>query len=234
MKTRAGWWLAAGLVVLSAVPVAAGAMRLGELAGGNITRENARFFATPFPVVVHIVAATLFSVGGAFQFVPQLRSPRSNWHRRAGGLLVGCGLIVGLSGLWMTRFYPRIEGDGDLLYVLRLLFGSAMVVCIVVAMDSIRRRDWIQHGAWMTRGYAIGMGAGTQVLTHFPYFIVIGRPGELARALLMGAGWLINLAAAEWAIRSVTRAPTRARRDGRAASTGTQAESGSRVATLPV
>jgi hypothetical protein len=30
---------------------------------------------------------------------------------------------------------------------------------------------------------------------------IAGPPGELSRALLMGAGWLINLAIAEWAIR---------------------------------
>ena len=35
-------------------------------------------------------------------------------------------------------------------------------------------------------------------------------PPELSRALLMGAGWVINLAVAEWAIR--TRPAQRARR----------------------
>jgi hypothetical protein len=205
-RTRAGWWLAAALLALSAVPVGAGAMRLRELGGGApITPENARFFAAPVPVVVHIVAATLFSVLGAFQFVPQLRR-RSGWHRRAGGLLTVCGLVVGLSGLWMTQLYPRAAGDGDLVYAFRLLFGSAMVASIVLAVVAIRRRDWVQHGAWMTRGYAIGMGAATQVLTHAPFFLLVGKPGELARGLLMGAGWVINLAVAEWAIRRVPRA----------------------------
>ena len=50
------------------------------------------------------------------------------------------------------------------------------------------------------------MGAGTQVLTHLPWFLLVGRPGEFARALLMGAGG-INLAVAEWVIR---KQPTRA------------------------
>jgi hypothetical protein len=35
----------------------------------------------------------------------------------------------------------------------------------------------------MIRTYAIGMGAGTQVLTHLPWFIVTDvKPGETARA----------------------------------------------------
>ena len=57
------------------------------------------------------------------------------------------------------------------------------------------------HRAWMTRGYALGLGAGRQVLTLATGELIAGPPGELSRALLMGAGWVINLAVAEWAIR---------------------------------
>ena len=46
------------------------------------------------------------------------------------------------------------------------------------------------------RRYALGMGAGTQVLTHIPWFVFPGLHGELARTLCMGAGWAINLAVA--------------------------------------
>jgi hypothetical protein len=53
----------------------------------------------------------------------------------------------------------------------------------------------------MIRAYAIGMGAGTQVLTHLPWFILVGKPGESARTALMGAGWVINVVVAEWIIR---------------------------------
>jgi hypothetical protein len=113
-------------------------------------------------------------------------------------MLVACGLAAGLSGLWMTLFYPHVPGDGPLLFVLRLLFGTAMVACI--AAGAIRRHDRARHGAWMTRGYAIAMGAGTQALLHLPC-IVFGKPGELGRALLLGAGWIINLVVAEWSLR---------------------------------
>jgi hypothetical protein len=43
------------------------------------------------------------------------------------------------------------------------------VISIVAAVGAIRRCDFVSHGAWMIRGYAIGMGAGTQVLTHMPW-----------------------------------------------------------------
>ncbi|MRH43317.1 DUF2306 domain-containing protein [Aquibacillus halophilus] len=200
-KAVSSKWLIVALLVLSAVPIAAGAFRLTELAGGaEITPDNARFFASPLPVVLHIISASVFSILGAFQFSTGFRRRRPGWHRAAGRLLVLCGLLAGLSGLWLTLFYPRPEGT-ELLYALRLLFGSAMVVSILLGFAKILRGDVIRHRAWMIRGYAIGLGAGTQVLTLLGGTLVIGPPSEFGEALLMGAGWVINLTVAEWAIR---------------------------------
>ena len=62
------------------------------------------------------------------------------------------------------------------------------------------RRDVVTHSAWMTRGYAIGQGAGTQALILGP-FLAIGMTGVTVRALLMALAWTLNLAIAEWVIR---------------------------------
>jgi hypothetical protein len=53
----------------------------------------------------------------------------------------------------------------------------------------------------MMRGYAIGLGAGTQVLTGAAGTLIAGPLSELGGDLLMSAGWVINLAVAEGAIR---------------------------------
>jgi uncharacterized membrane protein len=199
-------WVVAALILLSIIPIAAGAYRLSQLAGGaEITPANARFFAAPLPVVLHIVSVTVYALLGAFQFVPGLRRRRRSWHRTAGWLLIPSGLIVALSGLWMTLFYPMPAHDGVLVYVLRLLFGSAMLLSLLLGVAALPRRDFARHGRWMLRGYAIGMGAGTQVLTGVIAAAFADPPTELSRALLMGAGWVINLAVAEWIIRR--RAP---------------------------
>src|SRR4051794_11801414 len=205
----AGWRLPAGLLLLSAPPLAFGVFHLTQLAtGAAITPETARLFASPVPVVLHIVNAAVFAILGAFQFASGFRRRRPGWHRVAGRLLVACGLLVGLSGLWMTLFYPGANGSG-LLYSLRLLFGSAMVVSIVLGFTAILRKDVMRHRAWMMRGYALGLGAGTQVLTLAAGAVILGPPSELSRALLMGAAWVINLAVAEWTIRKRPAAPAR-------------------------
>ncbi len=109
----------------------------------------------------------------------------------------------------MTLFYPHPVGDGDFLSALRLLFGSAMIVSIVLSFAAIRRGNVKQHRAWMMRGYAIGLGAGTQALVLMAGEMIAGKPSEFSRALLMGAGWVINLAVAEWVIRKRPAPPAR-------------------------
>jgi len=206
-KAQISWWVPVGLILLSIIPLIFGIVRLNELASGaEITPANARFFASPSPVIIHIISAAVYALLGAFQFVSRLWKRGTSWHRWVGRLLVPFGLLVGLSGLWMTLFYPRPEGASDLLYVLRLFFGFGMVLSIILGFISIRRRDIIQHRAWMTRAYAIGLGAGTQVLTGMVGALLLGKPNEFENALLIGAAWVINLAVAEWSIRkSLTR-----------------------------
>lgn len=211
--TRPDWLLPAGLIALTVVPVAAGAFRISQLAGGaTVTPENARFFAMPLPVVLHIVGASLYCWLGALQFAPGLRRRWPRWHRLAGRLLVPSGLVAASAGLWMALFYPLPPSDGALLKAFRLVFGSAMFVSIVLGFVAILRRDIAGHRAWMIRGYAIGVGAGTQVLTNVPWLLLLGAPGELPRAFLLLAGWVINLAVAEYFIRRRAVASARERR----------------------
>src|ERR671939_284911 len=139
-------------------------------------------------------------------------SGRPSWHRSAGRILVPAGVLVALSGLWMTVFYPRPPGDGASLVVVRLVVGSGMLASMVLAVLAIRRRDFTSHGAWMTRGYAIALGAGTQVFTMLPWVVIFGPIGavdELPRTVLMTAGWVINLAVAEYVIRRRGQRPRR-------------------------
>ena len=212
---RSDWLVPTLLILLSLVPAIAGTARLAQLAGGaKVTAANARFFAQPIPVVLHILSVIPYSMVGAFQFSAGFRRRHRVWHRMAGRVLGVCGLVAALSGLWMAHFYPWPEGDGVGVYVERLIFGTAMAASIVLGIRAALRRELASHGAWMIRAYAIGLGAGTQVFTHLPWFILVGKPGESARTVLMGAGWVINVAVAEWVIRR-NEAPRRTMAPGK-------------------
>lgn len=199
-KKRPQWLIPAGLIVLSLVPVIAGAMRLTELTvGAEVIEANARFFNSPVPVIAHIIGATIYCLLGALQFVPRLRKGRPSWHRMAGRILVPAGLIAGLSGMWMGVFYPRPEYD----MVVRLFFGALMVTSILLGLRAVLRKDFRTHRAWMIRGYAVGIGAGTQVFTALAWIIATGgaAPDQPTTVALLVAGWVINLTIAEIAIR---------------------------------
>jgi uncharacterized membrane protein len=217
----------AGLLLLAAIPVAGGTFRLTDMS--ELTADNARFVTDPVPIVVHVIAATVFAVLGAFQFAAGIRRHHNAWHRAAGALLVPTGVLVAVSGLWMTAAYEMPPADQGALAVVRYVVGAAMLAELVLAVAALVRHDYRAHGAWMTRAYALGMGAGTQVLTQAPLLAMDDYPGW-ARPVGMGLGWAINVVVAEVVIRRRTRgqevarvgsvgsggAPVRASQGGRA------------------
>jgi uncharacterized membrane protein len=189
------------LIALGTVPVLAGTARLVELAGGPaMIPTDARFTASPLPVVLHIVCAATYALLGALQFAPRFRNRRPGWHRAAGRVLVVAGLGVAASALWLTLFFPPQPGSGPLLFLLRLVFAPAMVGSLLLGVAAIRRRDIMAHRAWMMRTYAIALAAGTQAFTEGVGGAVFGH-GPLALDASRGAAWAINLAVAEWAVR---------------------------------
>jgi uncharacterized membrane protein len=206
----AGWsrWIPAALIALAAIPVVIAGIRLVQVLGGPVAiPADARFGASPAPVVVHIVASIGYALLGAFQFSAGIRRRHRGWHRRAGRVLVVLGLAVALSGLWMTLFYARKEGTGEVLYWFRLAAASGMGASVILGFAAIRRRDIIRHRAWMMRAYALALGAGTQAFT-VGFGEAIFGSGVVRTDLMLGAGWAINLAVAEWVIRRSPRPRT--------------------------
>ena len=115
-RTRGLWLIPTGLILLAMIPIVSGSLRLTQLSGGpEVIPEASRFTDSPLPVILHIVSATIFSIVGAFQFLPGLRRGRRSWHKMAGRVLIPAGLLVALTGLWMATFSALPVGDGPLL-----------------------------------------------------------------------------------------------------------------------
>jgi uncharacterized membrane protein YozB (DUF420 family) len=229
---RASWPVPAGLLALSFIPLTAGVLRLIQLAGGPQTfPADARFAGFPGALVVHIVGAAVYVLVGVLQFLPRFRRQHLTWHRRAGRILAVAGLLVAGSALWLTLFYAPQPGTEHVLFVLRLVFASAMVASLVLGVAAARRRDIASHRAWMIRAYAIALAAGTQAFTEGIGEAVFGT-GQLSGDLAKGAAWVINLAVAEWAIRrgSPSRRP---RRPSARRHTGAQATKPAKVGSEP-
>ncbi|GIE31097.1 membrane protein [Actinoplanes italicus] len=201
MKKSSNWLIPAGLVVLAFVPSVAGALRLSEMAGAAEVFPDDRVTQAPVALIAHIVSVTVFGVLGAFQFAPSLRRGRRRWHRVAGRIVLPAGIVAALSGLWLTLFLPWTDVDSVVLTGTRVAVVTYMLMSLILGLLAVLRRDFTTHRAWMIRGYAVGMGAGTQFFTQAPVLAAAGELTAASRAATLILGWLINVLVAEWIIR---------------------------------
>ena len=189
------WLIPAALLAFTTVPLVAGTLRLVELAGGRqLLPPNPRIEDFPAPLVVHVIGAAVYVVLGAFQFPRRLRRHRT-WHHRSGRVAVVAGLLVAGSGLTMTVFYTDAPG-GPVLWTVRFTVSTLMGVALALGFNAVRRHDLDAHRAWMTRAYALGLGAGSQTITQGVGEAIFGTT-DLSTGLSISAGWLINAAIAE-------------------------------------
>lgn len=203
---KSDWVILIGLLLLCFVPVIGGLFRLTELTIGTkleFLPSNPRTELSPAPVVFHLISSVIYSIFGAFQFLSSIRKRHPNWHRLSGRMLICTGIVSSVSGLWMTHFYAFPESlQGSLLYQVRMLVGVSMVTFILFGISAVRQRKIAQHQAWMIRAYALGLGAGTQVLIAIPWLLTHGEPTGMTRDVLMTTAWIVNITVAEYIIKN--------------------------------
>jgi len=82
--SRMEWLVTFGLILLAVIPVLAGMVRVGQLTIGldttPVTPENARFFASPLPVILHpwvdgVCAAGCFPIRAEFSSTLSTMAP---------------------------------------------------------------------------------------------------------------------------------------------------------------
>lgn len=198
LRSRRPWLAMTGLVLLSALPIIGGVLRLGDIPDAAATRP----LASSVAAVAHIVGMTCFCLLGAFQFAPGLRV-RSRWHRSAGRLLVPVGLVAAIAAAWLAVFFSGLADELPLA-VVRLVFAMAMIVLLALGAAAIIRRDVVAHRAWMTRAYSIGVGNGTQSLVVILWTVPFGEVDVGGETWLVAVGTLLTVLVAELVIRRRT------------------------------
>lgn len=194
-RLKSGWLAITGLLLLSALPVLGGVLRLSE---GSSDAASTSSLASPLPMIAHIVAMSVYCLLGAFQFSPALRV-RRRWHRTAGRVLIPAGFIGALSSIWLAVFFGG-PADELALAMVRLGFAVPMTVFLVLGSIAIKRRHFAAHGAWMTRAYAIAVSGGSQALVFALWTLNVGEVDASGETLLVAAGFVINSVVAELVI----------------------------------
>ena len=196
------WLIPLLLLALGGINVLLGALQLDTIQQGPpaVPDEftSMQYFATPIPIVLHIVAGIVFNLLCPFQFASTLRQRWPAWHRWSGRLLLIAGVMVGLTGLWMNHFFPQYGGflkySGIVVNSVGLL-GSLGLALRVILAGNVQR-----HRVWMMRAVAFGLGPATQRLFILPYFFIVGMPNDLVIGLVIWFGFLLNLSVVEWVL----------------------------------
>ncbi len=194
-RSTNAWLAITGLLLLSALPIIGGVVRLSEVPAV----AGSRPLASSVAAVAHIVAMTVYCLLGAFQFSPALRG-RRRWHRTAGRVLIPVGFVAALGAAWLAVFFSG-PPDQLPLAMVRLVFASAMLVFLALGTAAVIRRAFVMHGDWMARAYAIGVGNGTQSLVVILWTVPLGEVDAWGETWLVATGTLITVLVAELLIR---------------------------------
>jgi hypothetical protein len=155
------FWIA--LVILCAIGTAAATRRIVALgsappAGSSeFAGLEARFADKASTTLLHIVPSLLFVLLVPLQFVSSLRRRYRRFHRWTGRLIMGLGLAIGISALWLSA-HPVggvVEGTAT------MFFGSLFLLSLGKACWHIRNGRIELHRECVIRMVATALGVAT-------------------------------------------------------------------------
>ena len=145
--------------VLFIIPI----LQNGNSVSSNVIKNtspipDAGFAKHPLLTLIHILPGFLFMILGPLQFSKKIRFQRPNLHRWIGRVYLACGLVIGISALFMS-FLMSIGGVNET--VATTLFALFFLFGLIKAYIHIRKRQILLHREWMLRAFAIGLAVST-------------------------------------------------------------------------
>ncbi|MCF7779098.1 DUF2306 domain-containing protein [Sulfitobacter sp. M220] len=151
-----------------------------------------------FAVVGHISAASVALLAGIIQFIPLIRTEAPLLHR-ASGYLYAFTAILGLAlGAYISFALPMIGGTKTI--ISNVIGGAIGITFVLIAFVCIRNKQYLKHGQWMLRSYAI-LSAIVTVYLLIGVFSLLGLEAELGYGLAHMVCFPINIFVAEIIIR---------------------------------
>jgi len=183
------FWIA--LIVLCAIGAAAVirrlvALRIAPASASEFAYLDAHFAAKAGTTLLHIMPSLLFVLLVPLQFVSALRVRHPKLHRWNGRMLMGLGLVLGLSALWLSG-HPvggLVEGTAT------MFFGCFFLFSLGKAWWHIRNGRVDLHREWVTRMVAIALGVATTRPIMGVFFATRGLTGLTPPQFFGPAMWL--------------------------------------------
>ncbi len=210
---RTGWVLVAVMLLVGLGSVIARMVFMGEAAAANEAAESynafdVRYVMNPLVTWLHLLPALGIALTGPLQFVRRVRTERRALHRLSGRIYLLCGVIAGLSGLYLGAVHPFSgwQGPGINEAIATIFFALFTLLCLYKAFAAVRQRRFAAHREWVIRSFAAMLGIATErillglmlTLTDLDIAVLFGLTFWMAAA--------INLPAAEYWL-YLTRTP---------------------------
>ncbi len=169
---------------------------------GALPEDSKRLSVAPVWHFMHVLGGATFGILGPIQFSRVLMRKYGFLHRVMGRVFVAAGAMISLSSLSLLWHFPDTYSVA--MNSGRLLFGIALGLALVMAMKTIRERDFTRHRNWMIRAYAIGIGATAVTMVFFPIYLITGEPpmGMVADVAFLGS-WTGCVVFAEALVRRI-------------------------------
>jgi len=180
------------IVILCAIGGAAVIRRLvalgtAPLAGASqFAGLDAGFAAKPGLTLVHVIPSLLFVVLVPLQFMPSLRRRYPHLHRCTGRVIMGLGVVIGISALWLSA-HPV---GGIVEAAATIFFGCFFLFSLSRAWWHIRNGRVDLHGEWVTRMVAIALGVATTRPIMAVFFATSRLTGLTPQQFFGPAMWL--------------------------------------------
>lgn len=147
---------------------------------------------------VHVFTSLFLLVAGFTQFYPAAQPRWKKVHRTAGRLYVI--MLLGFSG--PAGFVMSLYANGGWLSQTAFtLLSMLWMYTTAQAYRTARHRQWVAHGQWMVRSFALTLSALTLRAWKF-LLVLFFHPHPMdAYQWVAWLGWVPNLLLAEWLIR---------------------------------
>ncbi|RAW01120.1 DUF2306 domain-containing protein [Pseudochryseolinea flava] len=147
---------------------------------------------------VHVFSSIFLLIAGFTQFFSPLKKRYSAVHKLVGKMYVVILLFIsGPAGLIMA-FYANGGWTSQLAFVTLSFFW---LWTTAKAWLAIRDRDFVSHGEWMIRSFALTLSALTLRAWKFVLVMILHPPPMTLYMIVAWLGWIPNLLLAEWLIR---------------------------------
>lgn len=188
-EPRRFWIVLVGLCAIGAAAVIRRLAALGSSAAASSSEFaylDAHFAANAGTMLLHLLPSLLFVSLLPLQFVTSLRQRHPALHRWNGRVLMGLGLVLGLSALWLSAHPVGGLAEGTA----TTFFGCFFLFSLGKAWLHIRNGRVELHREWVTRMTAIALGVATTRPIIGVFFATRGLTGLTPPQFFGPAMWL--------------------------------------------